>query len=75
MRLYILWVEVEDEFKVLCLEFLQFGYDVFSELIFIFSCGGCLGMILIWFVVRVFDDKFKKECNEKMYLVMGSGWK
>jgi hypothetical protein len=74
-RSHTLRAEAEDEFKALCLEFPQFGYDVLSELIPTFSCGGCLGMTLTRSVARVLDDKLKKERNEKMHPATGSGRK
>ncbi|KAJ8120375.1 hypothetical protein O1611_g10380 [Lasiodiplodia mahajangana] len=51
-RSHTLRAEAEDEFRLLCLEFPQFGYDVLTTLTF--------------FLARVLDEKLKRERNEKM---------
>lgn len=76
-RSHTLRSEVEDEFKKLCLEYPQFGYDVLSK------WHPLLAVVesLFWFVLltvhiaRVLDDKLKRERNEKMHPATGSGRK
>lgn len=50
-RSHTLRAEAEEEFRALCLEFPQFGYDV---------------------LMRVLDEKLKRERNEKMHPGAGS---
>jgi hypothetical protein len=73
-RSHTLRAEAEDEFRSLCLEFPQFGYDVLSKLIA--SPIWLVNKYLpIPFPARVLDDKLKRERNEKLHPAAGSARK
>ncbi|EAQ91585.1 hypothetical protein CHGG_03520 [Chaetomium globosum CBS 148.51] len=71
-RSHTLRAEAEEEFRTLCLEFPQFGYDVLS----MFPGEPLLDVCLLrsanlWpplpLTARVLDEKLKRERNEKMH--------
>ena len=53
--------EAEDEFRQMCLEFPQFGYDVLSKFLRLYMWTG------LTVVARVLDEKLKREKNDKMH--------
>jgi hypothetical protein len=61
-RSHTLRAEAEDEFRQMCLEFPQFGYDVLSK----FLPSVSPGMMLIA-AARVLDEKLKREKNDKLH--------
>jgi len=71
-RSHTLRAEAEPEFKSLCLEYPQFGYDVLSKLDPWLNCSQKFVWLLIHFVARVLDDKLKRESNAKMHPASGS---
>jgi hypothetical protein len=74
-RSHTLRAEAEPEFKSLCLEYPQFGYDVLSKLSSSFCamwfCKNVPGL-LTHSTARVLDDKLKRESNAKMHPASGS---
>ena len=87
-RSHVLRSEAEEEFRGLCLEFPQFGYDVLSEffyfsffslIICVFGGEGEFGRVLVfadgWAIARVLDEKLKRDSREKMQPQAGSGRK
>ena len=71
-RSHTLRSEAEEEFRDLCLEFPQFGYDVLSE-----SPRPCrrLRPHLLTLPARVLDEKLKRERSEKLHPTAGSSRK
>lgn len=73
-RSHTLRAEAEDEFRALCLEFPQFGYDILSKA-FLFlllsrgelpHCNVSINTNSNSFLARVLDEKLRRERNEKM---------
>lgn len=76
-RSHTLRAEAEDEFRSLCLEFPQFGYDVLSKSYIAIAAFLVTVMcqnvaILTPSPARVLDEKLKRERNEKMTPGTGS---
>jgi hypothetical protein len=80
-RSHTLRSEAEDEFRALCLEFPQFGYDVLSE--YLLAASPVLQrLVVFWkneiltsFAARVLDEKLKRERTEKIAPAAASGRK
>lgn len=70
-RSHTLRAEAEQEFKSLCLEYPQFGYDVLSRLLHVIGYERKTNTI----AARVLDDKLKRERNDKMHPSTASGRK
>lgn len=84
-RSHTLRREAEEEFRSLCLEFPQFGYDVLSMFSPLSHPHRHLGVLLFQYVfvlgtdapgtARVLDEKLKREKTEKMHPATGSARK
>lgn len=84
-RSHTLRAEAEDEFKALCLEYPQFGYDVLSMLfchclflsdfVFLWFTSKLITLLTGIFTARVLDDKLKRERTDKMHPSTTSGRK
>lgn len=67
-RSHTLRAEAEDEFRMMCLEFPQFGYDVLSAYLFTSSLFRLLyDLVLTTSIARVLDEKLKREKTEKLH--------
>jgi hypothetical protein len=84
-RSHTLRAEAEEEFRSMCLEYPQFGYDVLSMFyspIFSFSFPQAHGDSLPFLHIltylstaRVLDEKLKRERHEKLHPTPGSSRK
>jgi hypothetical protein len=78
-RSHTLRSEADEEFRSMCLEFPQFGYDVLSMLSgVLFSFASVRQRYLsnnIFTIARVLDEKLKREKQDKMQPTPGSSRK
>lgn len=73
-RSHTLRAEAEDEFRSMCLEFPQFGYDVLSKFP-PYHAPLCEHGHVLTGQARVLDEKLKREKQDKMHPTPGSSRK